>query len=281
VAVRWRRRILRLVPNPLLSDKVLARETPDTQAGWAAPPQQPIPPAPDAVSPWVPARDYATMTVSGSVTATAVLLILLIGAAFFGWNAVEVNPLVVEFPGWLLVPMLGALVLGIVTAFRPHWARVTAPLYAVGMGVAVGGISHVYESQWNGIVMQAAGLTVGVLAVMLFLFATRMIRATEKFRVVVICATGAICLVYVFDLVLRLFGADMPFIHDAGAFGILFSLAVVVIASLNLILDFDFIEKGVAAGAPKHLEWYAAFGLLVTLVWVYLEMLRLLSKLRR
>lgn len=269
------------MPNPLLSDKVLARETPATEAGWAAPPQQPIPPAPDAVSPWVPVRDYATMTVSGSVTATAVLLILLVGAAFFGWNAVEVNPLVVELPGWLFAPFLVAIGAAIATILRPRWAPFTAPVFAIAEGVVVGAISHVYEAEWNGIVMQAAGLTVGVLAVMLVLFATRMIKATEKFRIIVICATGAICLVYLFDLVLRLFGSDVPFVHDAGAFGILFSLAVVVIASLNLILDFDFIEKGVAAGAPKRLEWYAGFGLLITLVWVYLEMLRLLSKLRR
>jgi uncharacterized YccA/Bax inhibitor family protein len=266
------------VANPLLTDKILERET---QAGWAAPPQQPIPPAPDAVSPWVPARDHATMTLSGSVTATAVLIILLVGSSFVGWNAVEVDPLVVEFPGWLFVPLIAAIGFAIATIVRPRWARFTAPLYAIAEGVVVGAISHVYESQWNGIVMQAAGLTIGVLVVMLGLYATRIIKATEKFRVVVICATGAICLVYVFDLVLRLFGADVPFVHDAGAFGILFSLAVVVIASLNLILDFDFIEKGVAAGAPKHLEWYAGFGLLITLVWVYLEMLRLLSKLRR
>jgi len=269
------------VPNPVLSDKVFQREVPPTQAGWAAPPQAPIPPAPDAVSPWVPARDYATMTVSGSITATAVLLILLVGAAFVGWNAVEVNPLDIQIPGWMFIPMIAGLGFALLTVFKPQWARFTAPLYALSMGTVVGGISHVYESQFNGVVLQAAGLTIGVLAVMLVLYSMRIIKATEKFRVVIICATGAICLVYLFNIVLRLFGADLPFVHDSGLFGILFSLAVVVIASLNLILDFDFIEKGVAAGAPKHLEWYAGFGLLVTLVWIYLELLRLLAKLQR
>jgi uncharacterized YccA/Bax inhibitor family protein len=224
------------------------------------------------------------MTKSGSITATAVLMILLIGAAGFGWQAVEVDtvePIEVQLPGWLLIAMLGGLAAALVTIFKPKMARITAPLYALAMGTVVGAISHVYEAEFSGIVLQAAGLTIGVLAVMLVLYALRIIQATEKFRIVVICATGAICLVYLFDLVLRLFGADVPFVHDAGAFGIAFSLAVVVIASLNLILDFDFIEKGVAAGAPKYLEWYAGFGLLVTLVWLYLEMLRLLSKLRR
>jgi uncharacterized YccA/Bax inhibitor family protein len=269
------------VANPVLSDKILERETPPTQAGWAAPPQSPIPPAPDAVSPWVPARDYATMTVSGSITATAVLVVLLVGSGLVGWNAVESSPFTVEIPGWLFIPLLAGLGAAIATVVRPQWARLTAPLYALCMGVVVGAISHVYEFEFDGIVMQAASLTIGVLAVMLVLYALRIIKATEKFRVVIIAATGAICLVYLFDLVLRLFGGDLPFIHESGTFGILFSLAVIVVASLNLILDFDFIEKGVAAGAPKHLEWYAGFGLLVTLVWVYLEMLRLLSKLRR
>jgi uncharacterized YccA/Bax inhibitor family protein len=221
------------------------------------------------------------MTVSGSVSATAVLLVLILAGGVVGWSSTEVTLGTVELPGWLLLALFGALGLAIATIFRPGWARVTAPLYAVVEGTVLGAISHLYEAEYDGIVLQAAGLTVGVLATMLFLHATRIIKATDKFRMGVVMATGAIAVVYVFDLLLRLFGTEVPFIHDTGTFGILISLAIVAVASLNLILDFDFVERGVAARAPKSTEWYAAFGLLLTLVWLYLELLRLLAKLQR
>jgi uncharacterized YccA/Bax inhibitor family protein len=265
--------------NPALNDSAFNRAVPvaDLQPGWGAP----IPPAPDEVSPWVPEAPAAAMTVGGAVSATAVLLVLLVAGAFVGWISVDDQGLGgVELPGWIFAPFIGAIALMIATILRPQWARITAPLYAVSEGVVVGAISHLYEREFDGIVLQAAGLTMGVLAVMLFLHATRIIRATEKFRMGVICATGAVCLVYVFDIVLSLFGADVPFIHDTGALGIGISLAIVVIAALNLILDFDFVERAVAAKAPKQVEWYAAFGLVVTLVWLYLELLRLLAKLQ-
>jgi uncharacterized YccA/Bax inhibitor family protein len=271
--------------NPALSDKALARTVPadHLQAGWAAPTH--VPPAPDTVSPWTSAPPIATdadvMTVSGSVSATAVLLVLVLAGGVVGWSSTEVTLGTVELPGWLLLAFVGALGLAIATIFRPGWARVTAPLYALVEGTVLGAISHLYEAEFDGIVLQAAGLTVGVLAVMLFLHATRIIKATDKFRMGVVMATGAIAVVYVFDLLLRLFGTEVPFIHDTGTFGILISLAIVVVASLNLILDFDFVERGVAARAPKSTEWYAAFGLLLTLVWLYLELLRLLAKLQR
>lgn len=137
-----------------------------------------------------------------------------------------------------------------------------------------------FEATYPGIVIQAVGLSVGVLAVMLFVYGTGLIRATEKFKIGVVAATGAVCLVYLVDLVASLFGTRLPFIHEAGAVGIGFSLVVVVIAALNLILDFDFIEQGVWRRAPKYMEWYAGFSLLVTLVWMYLEILRLLAKVR-
>jgi uncharacterized YccA/Bax inhibitor family protein len=223
------------------------------------------------------------MTFGGVATATGVLLVLVLAAGVFGWT--QVRPLPegtgVEFPGWIIIPVLAGLGVALLTVFKPMWARFTAPLYALIQGTVLGAISHLYELRFNGIVLQAIGLTLAVFALMLFLYATRIIKVTNRLRLGIVVATGAIFLVYMVDLVLMLFGADVPFIHEAGLFGILFSLLVVGIAAFNLMLDFDFIEQGVARGAPKHMEWYAAFGLMVTLVWLYLEILRLLGKLRR
>jgi len=271
--------------NPALSEKAFARAigADESRAGWAAPTH--VPPAPDEVSPWTPAPPVGaaadTMTVGGAVSATAVLLVLLGAGAFVGWNSVETRLGEVQLPGWVLVTLVGALGLAIATILRPRWARVTAPLYAVTEGTVVGAISNLYEREFEGIVLQAAVGTMGVLAVMLFLHATRIIKVTDRFRMGVVCATGAIAIVYIFDLVLRAFGGEAPFIHETGTMGILISVAIVVVASLNLILDFDFVERAVQARAPKATEWYAAFGLVITLVWLYLELLRLLAKLQR
>ncbi len=286
--------------NPALNDKIFAKETPAAaRAGWASP-------APDTLSPWPPppptaergapagpldADQYQVMRMGGVVSASAVLLLLVVVAGWFGWQAVEVvegtdavtgERVVVDasIPPWIFGAVILGFVLALVTIFVPKAARVTAPMYAVAEGVFLGAISHYYELAYDGIVLQAVGLTVGVFATMLFLFATRVIRVTRKFMIGVMAATGAVALVYLASFVVRLLGSDIPFIHDAGPIGIGFSLAVVVIAALNLVLDFDFVEKGVAMRAPRHMEWYAAFGLLVTLVWLYLELLRLLSKLR-
>jgi len=154
-------------------------------------------------------------------------------------------------------------------------------VYAAATGAMAGAISHFYEVQFNGIVLQAVGLTIGVFVMMLVLYSTRTIKVTDRLRNGIIAATGAVLLVYLATFVLRLFGADIPMIHDGGLIGIGFSLLVVGIASFNLLLDFDLIERGVKMGAPRYMEWYGAFGLMVTLVWLYLEMLRLLSKLRQ
>lgn len=263
--------------NPALSDKAFARVA-EREPGWAAPTG--VPPAPDEVSPWQSVTDR--MTVGGTVSATAVLLVLLSIGAVVGWNAVDTAPDgTVDLPGWVLIALFGALGLAIATIVRPQWARITAPLYAITEGVVVGAISNLYEREFDGIVLQAAIGTFGVLGVMLFIHATRIIRVTDKFRMGVVMATGAIALMYVVSMVFRLFGSEIPFLHDTGAIGILISVAIVVVASLNLLLDFDFVERGVAAGAPKATEWYAAFGLVLTLVWLYLELLRLLSKLQR
>ncbi|HEV3402378.1 MAG TPA: Bax inhibitor-1/YccA family protein [Acidimicrobiales bacterium] len=271
--------------NPALNDKVFDRQIEEQQGRQAtATGTLDRPPVDDRVSPWTPApprvTSVDTMTVGGVVSASAVLLMLVLAAGWFGWASVDVSPERVRVPAWVFPVMIVGLGIAILTIFKPKLARFTAPVYAIAEGLLLGAISHLYEFEFDGIVLQAVGLTVGVFALLLFLYASRIIEVTENLRMGIFAATGAVVLVYVASLVLRLFGADIPFIHDAGPIGILFSLVVVVIAALNLVLDFDFIERGAAAGAPKYMEWYGAFGLLVTLVWLYLELLRLLAKLR-
>ena len=220
------------------------------------------------------------MSLNGTVNKTAFLLILtLVGAMytwamFFSGNADQLMP-------WVLGGAIGGFVVALVTIFKKTWAPVTAPLYAVLEGLFIGGISAMFEQRFPGIVMQAVGLTFGTLAALLIAYRSGLIRVTENFKLGVVAATGGIFLLYMVNIGMRLFGFDgMGFIHDSSLMGIGFSVVVVIIAALNLVLDFDFIEQGVEAGAPKYMEWYAAFGLLVTLVWLYLELLRLLSKLQ-
>lgn len=235
-----------------------------------------------------------TLRRQGVASATAVLLGIILVAAVVGWNVVRtstdvvltadgqvVQQTTVDLPLWLLPAALVAIAAVIAAFFRPPWARFLGPLYAVVEGLVVGVISRFYEEQFDGIVLQAVGLTMAVFLVMLVLYATGRIRVTPRFRQGVIAATGAILIVYVATAVMRLFGGNMPFIHDAGPVGIGFSLVVITIAALNLTLDFDFIDRAERAGAPRQLEWFAALGLTVTLVWLYLEILRLLAKLNR
>ncbi|HVF13520.1 MAG TPA: Bax inhibitor-1/YccA family protein [Acidimicrobiales bacterium] len=265
--------------NPALNDKIFNRQIEEARTAGAGG-RAARPPVDDQVSPWTPPESYETMTVNGTISAAAVLLVLLLAAGWAGWAQVDVSPEGVRFPGWLLPTMLVGLGIAIVTVIKPKLARFTAPVYALVEGLLLGAISHLYNLRFDGIVVQAVGLTLGVFVIMLGLYATRVIKVTDKLRTGIIVATGAVFLVYMVSLVARLFGADLPFIHDTGTVGILFSLAVVVIASLNLLLDFDFIEQGSQRGAPKYMEWYGAFGLMVTLVWLYLELLRFMSKLR-
>jgi uncharacterized YccA/Bax inhibitor family protein len=182
---------------------------------------------------------------------------------------------------YLLVGSIGGLILALVTVFKKTWAPATAPAYALVQGFALGAISAVMEAKFPGIVMQAVALTFGTLAALLMAYRSGLIRATENFKLGVVAATGGIMLVYLVSFVLSFFGKSIPFIHESGWLGIGFSVFVVIIAALNLVLDFDFIESGVEQRAPKYMEWFGAFGLMVTLVWLYLEILRLLSKLRR
>jgi uncharacterized YccA/Bax inhibitor family protein len=220
------------------------------------------------------------MTLDGVVMRAGVLFPLLAVAGWFGWQSVQRTELGVTLPGWLLFALLGAVGVAIATIFKPKFARITAPIYAVLEGLVLGAISALYNARYQGIVLQAVLLTGAVFAIMLGLYATRIVRVTDRLRRGIIAATLAIVVVYVISIVMNIFGANVPFIHESSPIGILFSLAVVGVASFNLLLDFDLIEKGVQSGAPKWMEWYAAFGLMLTLVWLYLELLRLLSKLR-
>jgi len=222
-----------------------------------------------------------SMTIQGTVNKTGILLALLIAAAVVPWHQFFEARDPAAVSGWMMLGLVGGLVTALVTVFKKTWSPITAPLYAICEGLALGGISAMFELRFPGIVFQAMALTVGTMLVLLGLYKTRVIRATENFKMGVFAATGAIALVYLLTFVLQLFGVPVAFMHSAGWLGIGISLVVVVVAALNLVLDFDFIEQGANQGAPKYMEWYGAFGLMVTLVWLYLEILRLLSKLNQ
>ncbi|KGE51669.1 Bax inhibitor-1/YccA family protein [Xanthomonas axonopodis pv. vasculorum] len=236
----------------------------------------------DSGSGSVVTRDGQAMTLNGTVNKTGALLLMAMITAAFAWSqsiGADGMPLPVARI-YMIAGAIGGLVFALATCFKPTWAPITAPLYALIEGFFLGSISAVYEARFNGIVFQAVLLTFGTLFALLFAYRSGMIKATENFKLGVVAATGGIALVYLATIVLGLFGVRIPFIHDSGLIGIGFSLFVVVVAALNLVLDFDFIESGVEHGAPKHMEWYGAFGLMVTLVWLYIEFLRLLSKLQ-
>jgi uncharacterized YccA/Bax inhibitor family protein len=231
----------------------------------------------------VVAGNAGTMSLNGTVNKTGLLLLMTVMTAAFAWSQTmtadgEVAP---GAMGYLLGGGIGGFVLALVTIFKKQWSPVTAPLYALVEGLFLGAISAIYNAQFQGIVLQAVMLTFGIMFALLFAYRSGLIKATENFKLGVTAATGGIALIYLATIGLGLFGIKIPYIHESGLIGIGFSLVVVVIASLNLVLDFDFIESGVEAGAPKYMEWYGAFGLMVTLIWLYLELLRLLSKLRR
>lgn len=219
------------------------------------------------------------MTVDGAVNRTFLLLLLLTLVAAFSWSVATS-----AYAGVAgLLAIIGAIVgfvFALITIFKKEWSAVTAPIYAVCEGLFLGALSAWFDAIYPGIVVQAVLLTFGVLFALLFLYKSRVIKVTERFRLGVFAATAGIALVYLISFIFSLFGHGFGFIHEGGMIGILFSLFVVVIAALNLVLDFDFIEKGAQARAPKYMEWFAAFGLMVTLVWLYLEILRLLAKVR-
>ena len=218
----------------------------------------------------------ASMTIMGTVHKTALGLLLLMSTALFTWNMPAGDP---RATGLMIVGMIGGLIVAIITIFKHHLAKYTVPAYALLEGLALGGISKFFEVMYPGIVNQAVMLTFGTLGALLLAYRSGLIKATENFKLGVVAATGGIFFVYLISWILSWFSVSVPMIHSNSNMSILFSIGVVVIAALNLVLDFDFIEEGSEKGAPKYMEWYGAFGLLVTLIWLYLEILRLLAKL--
>jgi len=220
------------------------------------------------------------MTLSGVINRSILLLLLVAGTSAGVWTYSSSHPSAI-YP-MVMAGCLGGFVVGMVTSFKRDWAPVTAPIYAVLEGLFIGGFSLIMEQRFPGLVLQAVMLTFGVMFALLAAYQSRIIRPSQTFKSVVVGATFGIVIVYLVSMVLQLFfHTGIPLITDSGPVGITFSLVVVGIAALNLVLDFDFIENGVASGAPKWMEWYASFALIVTLVWLYIEVLRLLSKMRR
>ncbi len=222
-----------------------------------------------------------TMTINGTVNKTFILFFLLLLPASWSWSQFmnSSNPSA-AYP-WIIGGSIGALIIALVTVFNKRWAPISAPLYAICKGLVVGAVSAIYEQLYEGIVIQAVGLTLGVLFSLLLAYKSGWIKVTQNFRLGVVAATGSIFLLYLVSIGLSFFGLSIPFLHDSGPIGIGISVVIVIVAALNLVLDFDFIESGAERDAPKYMEWYGAFGLMVTLVWLYLELLRLLAKLNR
>ena len=255
--------------NPTLSKQFGALPKSDTASSASADAilqSAKIPFAPGAAEP---------MTISGTIAKTAFLLALVVGAGMWGWGQVQPEVGVIDIPGWWFLIFIVTIGLAIVTAFKPQIAKFTGPLYALSMGAALGVISHIYNAEFDGIVLQAIMATATVFVGMLVLFVTGAIKVTAKFRGIVIGATLGIFLFYLLTFVISLFGVSIPFF--SGGLGILFSAFIVTIAALNLMLDVDMIVRAEHAGAPRYYEWYGAFGLMVTIVWLYIEMLRLIA----
>jgi len=271
--------------NPVLNDRVLSQAS----TNWAPPEPSTdyFPPVNDGpTSPYV----RETMTVNGVISATATLFVLLLASAAFGWFSTGAPKEVIFSDGTRgyanTIPMLawGGLIVGVgltfLLMFKPHLAKFIAPVYALAEGFFVGSISRAYENRYDGLVVQAAGMTLAVFAVMLVLYRTGVIRVTERFRKIVVTATIGVMVFYGISFLISMFGGSVSYLSSPSLLGIGFSVLVAGLAAFNLALDFDFIEKGSKQGLDKNFEWYAAFGLLVTIIWLYLELLRLLSKLR-
>ncbi len=221
------------------------------------------------------------MTIEGTVNKAVILLMIVFGFASLSWYNMEKSLFNNYLPMFLIVLSILGFIVALVTVFIKKLSPWTAPVYSAIQGLFLGIVSILFEKSYPGIVLQAVGLTFGILFSLLLAYKSGLIKATENFKLGVAAATGGIFLVYLCNFILRFFGIGIPFIHEGGIWGILFSLFVVIIAALNLVVDFDFIEKGAEYGSPKYMEWYAAFGLMVTLIWLYLEILRLLAKTRR
>jgi len=221
------------------------------------------------------------MTLQGTVNKTAILLLFVIVPAFFTWNLFTTTLDFDSIMPYFWTGTIGGLILSFVIVFNKDWSPVLAPIYSIFQGLCLGGLSAVINDQFPGIVMQALLLTFGICAIMLLIYKLKIIQPTENFKLIVASATGGLALYYVASLGLSFAGIELPFIHENNTGGIIFSLFVVVLASMNLVVDFDFIEQGAESNAPKYMEWYCAFGLMVTIIWLYVEILRLLAKSRK
>ncbi|ACU58651.1 Bax inhibitor-1/YccA family protein [Chitinophaga pinensis] len=238
--------------NPILSDKTLQKAGSQSTEG--------------------------TMTINGTIGKMAFLLALVVAAAVYAWGVPgrNQNPLPFLYGG-----MIAGVIITLIIMFKNEWAQYLAPAYALAEGLTLGVLSVLFHNLYNGIVYQAVGLTFGVFAAMLILYRTRIIRVTERFKQIVFTAVAGIAIFYALAWILSMFNVRIPFLHEGSPIGIIFSLVVVAVASLRLCIDFDFIEKGAQQRAPKYVEWLASFGMLLTLVWLYLEILSLLAKLNR
>lgn len=228
-----------------------------------------------------PATAAEAMSIQGTVNKSVLMLVLVLLTAGWTWNRYFAAGDLAAIAPWTLGGALGGFVVAMVTIFKKSWAPVTAPIYALLEGLLLGGLSAIFEAQYPGIVIQAVGLTFGTLLALLAAYKSGIIRVTERFRLGVVAATGGIALIYVASMLLGFFGVNVPYIHESGVIGIGFSVFVVIVAALNLVLDFDLIETGAERSLPKYMEWYAAFALMITLIWLYIEILRLLAKLQR
>jgi uncharacterized YccA/Bax inhibitor family protein len=220
------------------------------------------------------------MTFGGTLNKFGFLFLMVMATAFYIWNEASVGN---SIQGYMIGGMIGGLIVAIVLMFKPQLAQYLAPAYALLEGLVIGGISSIYNDAFSavapGIVTQAVILTFGTAIAMYLLYTFRIIRVTERFRSIMFAAIGGIALFYLITFLLSLFGVNVSGLHNGSLMSIGISIAITAIAALSLLLDFDRIEQGTAMGAPKYMEWYCAFGLLVTLVWLYIEILRLLGNL--
>lgn len=273
------------MPNPALNDKRFETISKDDEAGWAAP----VALAHAEATGTPPPTRVSHMTANGAFAKTFFLFLIVLAAGAFGWSQTP-DPTVtisngiatqsIDFPVWSWIALFVGFGLAMVCIFKPKASPILAPLYAIAEGVFLGVISKAFEIQWDGIVFQAILATVGVFFATLALYVFGIVKVTRKFQLAVIGATFGIFFLYLFGFLLSLFGVDVAFWNDPSPLGIIISVVICVVASLNLFLDYEFIAQASKHGAPKYMEWYGAFGIMVTLVWLYLEMLRLIAKLR-
>jgi uncharacterized YccA/Bax inhibitor family protein len=276
------------MPNPALSQKRYETIEKEDEAGWAAPVALA---EAEATGTPPPAARVAHMTANGAFLKTFFLFLIVVAAGAFGWSqtpdpTTTLNTTTgvvtqnINFPAWSFIALFVGFGLAMVCIFKPKASPFLAPLYAVAEGIFLGAISKVFESQWSGIVFQAILATIAVFFATLALYVFGIVKVTRRFQMIVIGATAGVFVLYFGSLLLSLFGADISFINSPSPLGIALSVVICVIASMNLFLDYEFISQASKNGAPKYMEWYGAFGLMVTLVWLYLEVLRLLAKLR-